>query len=101
MFGVDPSLRFAHFFALLLPKLSCNQDKTLRMHAIFLLEGYKLSVNSTNHIQLMYLGREKYSSYYFQNESTYNQSRDWPPLLDPDPGFLLFFVLQLLCVNSP
>jgi hypothetical protein len=29
--------------------------------------------------------------YYFQNESTYNQSRDRPPLLDPDPGLLLFF----------
>jgi hypothetical protein len=27
----------------------------------------------------------------FQNESTYNQSRDRPPLLDPDPGLLLFF----------
>jgi hypothetical protein len=49
----------------------------------------------------MHLGREKYSFYYFQNESTYNQSRDRPPLLDPDPGLLLFFVLQLICVNSP
>jgi hypothetical protein len=39
MFGVDPPLRFARFLALLLPKLTCNQDKTLRMHAISLLEG--------------------------------------------------------------
>jgi hypothetical protein len=38
MFGIDPSLRFARLLALLLPKLTCNQDKTLRMHAIFLLE---------------------------------------------------------------
>jgi hypothetical protein len=29
--------------------------------------------------------------YYLKNESTYNQSRDWPPLLDPDPGLLLIF----------
>jgi hypothetical protein len=39
MFGVDPLLRFAHLLALLLPKLTYNQDKTLRMHATFLLEG--------------------------------------------------------------
>jgi hypothetical protein len=39
MFGVDPPLRFARLLALLLPKLTCNQDKTLRMHATFLLEG--------------------------------------------------------------
>jgi hypothetical protein len=49
MFGVDPPLRFARLLVLLLPKLSCNQDKTLRMHATFLLEGYKLSINYTNH----------------------------------------------------
>ena len=39
MFGVDPPLRFSRLLALLLPKLTYNQDKTLRMHATFLLEG--------------------------------------------------------------
>ena len=43
---------------------------------------------------------EKSIIFINENESTYNQSRDRPLLLEPDPG-IVFFVLQLLCVNSP
>ena len=39
--------------------------------------------------------------YYSQDESTYNNDRDRPLLLDPDSGLLLFFVLQMLYLNSP
>jgi hypothetical protein len=55
VFDVDPPLRFDYFLALLLPQMTCTQDKQqLCMHATSILKGWKERINQSNHRQFMH-----------------------------------------------